>query len=114
MYNFTITRLSYLPVFLSLFAGGVCVGSLGGIIIGILEKEAIGVLGGAFFGFIIGLLSGGAGLAYTFVFNSLVPLTGGLKLRLDPVSAGLQPAPNNTQPSEQPAASECQSQAPVP
>lgn len=87
MYNFTITRLAYLPVFVILFTGGVCIGGLSGIIIGILEREIVGILGGAFFGFIFGLLSGLAGLVYTFIFNILAPLAGGLKVRLDPAPA---------------------------
>lgn len=102
MYNYTITRLSYLPVFVLLFAGGVCAGGLGGIVIGLLEKEVVGLLGGTFFGFVVGLASGIAGLIYTFVFNLLAPVTGGLKVRIDantlPDSTA-QPTPNPEPPA---------------
>lgn len=97
MYNYTITRLSYLPVFVLLFAGGVCAGGLGGIVIGLLEREVVGLLGGTFFGFVVGLASGIAGLIYTFVFNLLAPVTGGLKVRIDanPVpDSTIQPTPD--------------------
>ncbi|GBG58334.1 hypothetical protein SPFL3102_02056 [Sporomusaceae bacterium FL31] len=103
MYNYTITRLSYLPVFLLLFAGGVCAGGLGGIVIGLLEKEVVGLLGGTFFGFVVGLASGIAGLIYTFVFNLLAPVTGGLKVRIDantlPLDSTAQPTPNPEPPA---------------
>ncbi|QJW46686.1 hypothetical protein HA075_13205 [bacterium BFN5] len=97
MYNYTITRLSYLPVFVLLFAGGVCAGGLGGIVIGLLEREVVGLLGGTFFGFVVGLASGIAGLIYTFVFNLLAPVTGGLKVRIvaTPVpDSAVQPTPD--------------------
>lgn len=103
MYNYTITRLSYLPVFVLLFAGGVCAGGLGGIVIGLLEKEVVGLLGGTFFGFVVGLASGIAGLIYTFVFNLLAPVTGGLKVRIDantlPPDSTAQSTPNPEPPA---------------
>lgn len=103
MYNYTITRLSYLPVFVLLFAGGVCAGGLGGIVIGLLEREMVGLLGGTFFGFVVGLTSGIAGLIYTFVFNLLAPVTGGLKIRLDvaptPSDSTAQSTPNPEPPA---------------
>ncbi|MEG6585337.1 hypothetical protein [Dendrosporobacter sp. 1207_IL3150] len=101
MYNYTITRLSYLPIFVMLFAGGICTGGLGGIAIGILEKDAIGILGGTFFGFVAGLMSGIAGLIFTFVFNAVAPVFGGLKLRLETAPVELQ----KTNPNPEPPAS---------
>lgn len=101
MYNYTITRLSYLPIFVMFFAGGICTGGLGGIVIGILEKDMVGILGGTFFGFVAGVMSGLASLIFTFVFNTIAPLFGGLKLRLEAAPTELP----KTTPSPEPPAS---------
>jgi len=105
MYNYTITRLSYLPVFSMLFAGGVCAGGLGGILIGILEGDAVGILGGTFFGLVVGILSGIAGLVYTFVFNTLAPLTGGLRVQLSAIPEPTRTVAPKINPNPEPPAS---------
>lgn len=82
MHNQVLTYVSPWSVFLNLFLAGVTLFGLGGIGLGLMERDALGVLGGAFLG-----LAGGLGLAILGavlcgVFNLLAPATGGLKVRL--------------------------------
>lgn len=101
MYNYTITRLSYLTVFAILFVSGICTGLLSGILIGLLERDALVWAGSAFFGMVAGLISGCTGLLYTFVFNQLAPRLGGFKINVSQIHPDCTP-PN----SEKPAAAD--------
>jgi len=83
LYNYTIVRLDSIAVFRLMFAAGSLVGGTIGLLFGLLDRDAIGITGGLFLGFIFGLLSGGLGLAYAVIFNKLVPLLGGIPIQLD-------------------------------
>ncbi|HEY3424606.1 MAG TPA: hypothetical protein VGL27_07405 [Negativicutes bacterium] len=93
MYNYTLTRLPYLPVFCMLFAAGVTVGGLGGLALGLLEKDLLGLLNGALTGLLFGLVSGVIGVIYAIIFNILAPITGGIPLRLEATPD--EPRPSN-------------------
>lgn len=88
MYNFTIMRLSCWGTFRSFFCAGICLGGLGGIILGILDRTMIGIFGGIFFGLVFGLCSGFFGAFYAAVFNLLSPVIGGLAVYLEPADQG--------------------------
>jgi hypothetical protein len=100
MYNYTLVRLSCMGVCRLFFCAGVCLGGVGGIALGLLERSMIGILGGMFLGFVCGVLAGLCGLVLAAVFNLLAPFAGGIALRLEAVPENI-PAP--TQP-EAPAA----------
>ncbi|HMM20584.1 MAG TPA: hypothetical protein PKA10_07570 [Selenomonadales bacterium] len=87
MPNFVLMRLSCSSVFKFCFCAGACLAGAGGILVGLLEQSSVGVLGGAFFGLAIGLISGVIGAGYTAVFNLLAPLAGGIAIRLEPLQA---------------------------
>ncbi|VBB09846.1 Hypothetical protein LUCI_5144 [Lucifera butyrica] len=84
MYNHTITKLPYLPVFILLLIAGVFTGGVFGILIGLFEKDVLTISGGALLGILWGLFSGLAGMSYIFVFNFLAPVTGGIPVRVEP------------------------------
>lgn len=86
MYNHTVMRLAYRPIFLLLFAGGICAGSIIGLTFGLLERTLIGFFGGAFLSLLLGLASGVLGLIYTAVFNILAPVIGGVAIKIEPVA----------------------------
>lgn len=83
MYNYRVIRLSYLAVFRLLFCAGVALGGLGGIVLGLLERDTVGLFGGMFVGLVLGLCSSLAGLFYVYVFNTLAPITGGLPIQVE-------------------------------
>lgn len=83
MYNYTIVQLASAAVFRIMFAAGTLVGGFGGILIGLLDRDAVGIGGGLFLGLIFGLVSGFMGLVYALVFNKLAPLLGGIPVKLD-------------------------------
>lgn len=85
MYNYRITRLSYLAVFRLLFCAGVALGGLGGIALGLLERDTVGLFGGMFVGLVLGLCSSLAGMFYVYVFNTLAPIMGGLPIQVEKV-----------------------------
>jgi hypothetical protein len=85
MYNYTIVRLAGAAVFRIMFAAGTLVGGFGGIILGLLDRETIGIAGGLFLGFVFGLFSGSIGLIYALVFNKLAPVVGGIPVKLEVV-----------------------------
>lgn len=91
MYNYTLTRLACGAVFKMAFAAGACIGGAGGVLLGLVEHSAVGVFGGAFLGLIFGLVTGACAAAAAAVFNLLAPVTGGVAVRLDPVSAAQAP-----------------------
>lgn len=91
MFNYSIMRLSYLHVTGILFVTGVMVGGFGGITLGLLAMDAVGVLGGAFLGLVTGLGCAFLGLVFTAVFNLIAPYTGGLPIRLE-----AQPSPDSS------------------
>lgn len=98
MYTHRITGLCPKSAFRVFFSAGICVGGVFGIILGLLEKDVLGLFGGIFFGFIFGLSSGIMALFYTAIFNVLAPYIGGIGIRLE-----LLPAPDENR-SAQPAA----------
>lgn len=91
MYNHTITRISYLAIFRLLFCAGVAVGGGGGLVLGLLERDVIGIWGGMFLGLLFGLVSGLTGLVYTVVFNVLAPVAGGIPIHLEELPGEVSP-----------------------
>lgn len=83
MYNYTIKRLSCIGIAWIMFAAGTFTGGIGGMVLGLLERDTIGILGGAFLALLCGVGLGLAGLIFTLVFNLLVPLTGGIDMHLE-------------------------------
>lgn len=89
MYNHTIKRLAYWPIFFIMFASGICIGSIIGVTFGLMNPASVGILGGAFIALLTGLSSSLLGLISTAVFNTLAPAIGGISLEIEqlPVSA---------------------------
>lgn len=85
VYNYVLTRLDCMAVFKLAFAAGTCVAGAMGVALGILERSAVGIFGGAFLGALAGLGFGLAALAGAAVFNTLAPVLGGVAVRLEPV-----------------------------
>jgi hypothetical protein len=85
MFNYKLIHLSYRPVFYLMFAGGICTGSIVGLLFFIMDRSSLGFLVGAFITLLAGLTSGLFGLIYTFVFNTLAPTTGGIPLQITPL-----------------------------
>ncbi|MDD4600157.1 hypothetical protein SDC9_04035 [bioreactor metagenome] len=83
MFNYTITRLPYVPVAGILFAAGICFGGLGGVVLGAIAHDTVGLLGGLFLGLVCGITAAVFGLVLTAVFNVLAPYIGGLPVKLD-------------------------------
>lgn len=86
MFNYTITRLPYIPAAIFLFAAGACFGGLMGLAVGILARDAVGILGGMFLGLVCGIVCASFGLVFTAVFNVLAPHIGGLPVKLEPAN----------------------------
>lgn len=82
MYNYKLIRLGYMPMFYLMFAGGICMGSMIGLLFGIMDRSSSGILGGAFITFLTGLASGLLGIIYTLVFNTLAPTIGGIPMQI--------------------------------
>lgn len=86
MYNYTLTRLAYWPVFVMLFVSGICTGSVIALLLRIFD-HSIDLVGATFLAVVAGLLSGLVGLVYTAVFNTLAPSLGGLPIKFEPLSS---------------------------
>lgn len=84
MYNHIVTRLAYWPIFVIMFASGICIGSIIGLTIGLMDRASVGIFGGAFIALLAGLASGFIGLLYTWVFNILAPALGGISMKTAP------------------------------
>lgn len=95
VYNYTITRLSYFPMFCFLFTTGIIIGGVAGLTLGYLDRVGIGWLGGGFIGFLTGIGSGIVGLIYTLIFNTLAPVIGGIPVRLENLSEQERPTYSN-------------------
>ena len=89
MYNYTIMRLAYWPIFSIMFVIGICFGSIIGLTFGLMHPASVGIFGGTFLALLIGLGSGFLGLISTAVFNTLAPVIGGVTLEIHklPVTA---------------------------
>lgn len=85
MYNQEIIRISPWTVFRVFFLSGTAFFGLGGLIIGIIEKDILGMLGGAFIGLVFGLCSALGALVYCAIFNLLAPVTGGIAVQIKPL-----------------------------
>ncbi len=101
MYNYMLTRVACCAVFRLAFAAGTCVGGACGVALGLVERSAVGVFGGAFLGLAVGLVVGAVALACAAVFNLLAPYLGGVAVRLDPAPVS-PPVP--AEPPGEPAA----------
>lgn len=91
MYNYVITRVNPATVLKATFCTGVCLGGLIGILLGLAERDAIGLFGGIFLGFLGGLWSGLMGLVCSFLFNILAPHIGGIAVKLEPQNTAAAP-----------------------
>ena len=85
-----ITRIPPWPVGKMLFLTATCIFGLGGVLLGLLEKNAIGLWGGAFLGLLGGLTAAGGGVLFCLVYNLLAPVTGGILVETEQVE---DPAP---------------------
>lgn len=85
MYNQEIIRISPWTVFRVFFLSGTTFFGLGGLIIGIIEQDIVGMLGGAFIGLALGLCSALGALVYCAIFNLLAPVTGGIAVQIKPL-----------------------------
>jgi len=85
MYNHTIIRLAYWPIFFIMFVGGICLGSIIGLTFGLMNLASVGIFGGTFIALITGLGSGLIGLVYTAVFNTLAPSLHGIPLKIEEI-----------------------------
>jgi len=84
MYNHTVMRLAYRPIFLILFAGGICAGSIICLTFWLMEHDSVGFFSGTFLCLLTGLASGTLGFIYTAVFNILAPVIGGVAIEITP------------------------------
>ena len=87
MYNHTITRLAYKPIFIIMFGSGICIGSIIGLTLALMNGTFVGFFGGAFIALLAGLSSGLLGLIYTAVFNTLAPAIGGFPVKIEQLAA---------------------------
>lgn len=99
MFNFVLIRVACGAVFRAAFAAGTCLGGAGGVLFGLMERSAVGIMGGAFLGLAFGLAVGLAAAAAAAVFNLLTPYMGGIAVRLEPraedeSAAAGEPAPD--------------------
>lgn len=85
MYNQEMIRISPWTVFRVFFLSGTALFGLGGLIIGIVEKDILGMLGGAFIGLVLALCSALGAAAYCAIFNLLAPVTGGIAVQIKPI-----------------------------
>jgi predicted lipid-binding transport protein (Tim44 family) len=83
MPNYIVTRLSCWSVSWYFFLTGTCLGGMGGFVLGLMERQAISILGGLFLGLLIGLFFGLTGLIFASLFNIVAPVTGGIAIRLE-------------------------------
>jgi len=82
MYNRTITRLAYQPIFFIMFVSGICTGSIIGLAFALMNGTFFGIFGGTFIALLAGLTSGFLAIIYTAVFNILAPTIGGIALEV--------------------------------
>jgi len=82
MYNQEIIRISPWTAFRVFFLSGTAFFGLGGLIAGLMEKDILGILGGAFIALALGLCTGLGAMAYCAIFNLLTPLTGGIAVQI--------------------------------
>jgi len=94
MFNHTMTRLAYRPIFFIMFVSGICIGSIIGVTFALLDRTAIGILGGTFIALLTGLGSGFLAIIYTAVFNALAPTIGGIVLELEQLPVASKDNPN--------------------
>ena len=80
-----ITRIPPWPVGKMLFLTATCISGLGGVLLGLLEKNAVGLWGGAFLGLLGGLTAAGGGVLFCLIYNLLAPVTGGILVETEPV-----------------------------
>lgn len=93
MYNYIITRISPRYAFCCMLFTGIIIGGMLGIVLGIMEQEAVGFTGGAFIGLLTGLFSGFIGFIFAITFNALTPITKGLPIAVEKCE---ETTPSNT------------------
>ena len=103
MYNYVITRISCRAVCRCFFVTGTCLGGAGGLLLGMMERQLISILGGAFLGLLAGVACALAGLVLAGSFNVLAPLLGGIPIQLETLQ---QPTQQPTEPH-----AECEQQS---
>lgn len=96
MYNQVIIRISPWTIFRVFFLAGTTFFGLAGIILGIVEKDTLSVLGGAFLGLLFGLCSGLGAMAYCAIFNLLAPAVGGIAVQIKQVEHNEITTPTDT------------------
>lgn len=85
MYNYVITRVSSSAVCRYCFATGACLGGVGGLLLGMMERQLISILGGMFLGLMAGVVFAVTGWVFAATFNALSSVTGGIAVHITPV-----------------------------
>lgn len=83
MFNYAIVCLPYLPIALVAFCTGVLIGAPASLMLGLIEGNIAGILGGAFFCLLCGIALGVTGFVFALVFNVLSPYMGGLPVKIE-------------------------------
>lgn len=82
MYHYKVTHVSYFPFCLATFCSLIFLGELAGILIAILDGDWMNLVSGAFFGVILGILGSLCTAVTLFIFNTFIPITGGLSIQI--------------------------------
>lgn len=82
MVHYKIARFSYYPLCTVSFCSILFFCEILGIGFSLLERDWLGIVSGALFGILLGASGSFLTLIFLFVYNTLVPLTGGLSMHL--------------------------------
>lgn len=93
MYNHVVMKVSPWAVFRLFFCAGVVIFGMAGLALGLLERDAVGIMGGFFVGLVFGLGSGFAGWLYSVIFNYLAPIMGGIPVEVSPAETASDEKP---------------------
>ena len=85
MYNYVITRVSCRAVGRYCFITGAFLGGAGGLLLGMMEREVVSILGGAFLGMLAGVALGVLGCVSAVIYNVLASIWGGIPLGLEAI-----------------------------
>lgn len=91
MYNYMITRISCKAVCRYFFVTGACLGGVGGMLLGMMERQVISILGGLFLGLLAAVIFAVTGWVFAATFNVLSPVIGGIAIQVTPVKADTVP-----------------------
>lgn len=98
MYNYKITRIAYFPLCFIVFCSIVIFCELIGLGFAAIERDAMNVVSGAFFGVALGFSGVALAAVFIFIFNLFTSVTGGLPVRID--ARETPAAPEDAPPSQ--------------